>query len=169
MDISAPFRNGELEESCDAILEDLKHACEITLDEYVIALLPRLPPDIDVTHVFQSIQANQPKLWTPFDVAPASSGRAENAIFKELKPLIDGMVGTARQMTTSEPTFSFVFEPYPNSTPRAAERPSTFRPDGLLVTKDAPSAPYSFYNTGLTLEFKRFLQQKTKADVSSSP
>lgn len=164
---SSAFRNGPLDSKRKAIIKDLGRACNIGLDEFIEAYLPRLPNGIN-DEALDKITGDMNKAKAKrksFAYTPLASKLSENN-FAPLKPLYDNMVKRARPHAKKEPTFDFVLEP--NVAPKTNGRPTKTRPDGMGVERGAPTSPYSHYNIAWCEEHKLRAGDEDVQDVSSA-
>jgi hypothetical protein len=146
--------------------DDLLYRTEVSLDEFIVTFLPKLPEGVKVTSDFVT-QMNEAQIWNGF-LPPSNAEGNEDAIFKCLTPIFDKMVQLAQvQWENSCPKQQWSLLTALTSAPTAPERPSTFKPDAYFYHNSfSQTMSHSYYDMAFTAEFKKLNRSNDVADVS---
>lgn len=145
------------------------------LNYFDSAVLPPLPPGIDVQNIERALQVSGHILsgrWLGYQSSPNkdSANEAKSDYYQRLCNVFNAVVAQAEEDTMTSAKVEFIHKP--NSVP-ISEQMNTSKPDGYLLLKEKRSISFSDSETrdswddiAVAFEFKKSNTDKVRQDVS---
>jgi len=166
------YRTGDLIRGRAAVLKDLGPIPIVPLDYFNSAVLPPLPPGIDVQKIERLLQASGHILsgkWNEYQSTPNKDSANEADYYQRLCNVFNAVVAQAEEDTMTSAKVEFIQKP--NSIP-VSKRINTSKPDGYLLLKEKRSISTldaesrdSWDDIAVPFEFKKSDTEKDRQDV----
>ena len=157
---SSTFSSSTLQERRDAVLEDIRVVHEISMQDFIEALLPELPEGIIPEQVLAAVKEDSNPLSTFFNFTQTKEDKA----YEPFASLFTTLVEKATNISNRPPTFAYIAKP--SNAPSVPGRESKHRPDALVYKKG--TSWESYFNIGPTWEYKKVEGDAAVNDVSEA-
>ncbi|KAF9240840.1 hypothetical protein BU15DRAFT_73700 [Melanogaster broomeanus] len=139
------YRTGDLTYGREVVLRDLQHIGRVPFSYLKEALLPPLPPGVEIKHIKSSL-AKSKKLtrsgrWAAFSVDPSVATEKEEYVFEGLRDVFNDVVYVAKASTDRLTSLELVNNP---SVALQSARPSSSRPDAYLLLVEKKTVSFEF-------------------------